>query len=150
MAKQQEVKLKWFHFLIYFVLWFNAFLLIVSGLGMLGAGDPNDYIAYPMLRTLELAYAAAYLFFGVFCIITRSRLAKFKKGAPKLLYAFYVLDLLLVFGITLGDLIVYGADPATIALTLSDPSMITSIASSVFMLALNCVYFKKRAHLFVN
>ncbi len=159
MKKQQtELGMKWYHFLIYFVLWLNAFSCIVNGytylydIAMALLTGHSEILADP-LAIAQLIMGIFYVGFAIFCLVTRSHLARFKAGAPKKLYAFYLLGLipiLLLFAtlfLTSGvdGVIQYITDPE-----LGGASMIGSIIGTFVALAINKVYFGKREHLFVN
>ena len=141
MAKKKELGMKWFHFLIYCVLWLNAGVCALLGFLLLGlVGD-----------AFTTAYGIAMLAFAVFCLITRSRLAKFKKGAPGCLYAFYILgDVVLVLVFNIISWMVTGGSLNDLVIMLLDPAFISNVVGMIIMVSLNKVYFNKRKHLFVN
>ena len=151
---EKQLGMKWFHFLIYFVLWANAAILILSSLSYFTGGiyeSPSQvYTQYPALQLIDMLYGAAMCCFGVFCIITRSKLAKFKVGAPNLVYVFYIFgNIVLPIAYNVIALIAIGSVGDVIP-TLTDPYMIGTIVGTIIVVALNKVYFNKRAHLFVN
>ena len=154
MSENKQLGMKWFHFLIYFVLWLNAASMIICSLpyfnGSIWESPSAMYTQYPTLQSIDYIYGGALLLFGVFCIITRSRLAKFKKGAPILVYLFYIFgNLVLNLSYNVLVLLVMNRAGDLISMFL-DPELIGSIVGTIVIVALNKVYFDKRAHLFVN
>ena len=140
MAKNKELGMKWFHFLIYFVLWLNAIVCALEGIAVLTVST----------GIVDMVYGGAMIAFALFCIITRSRLAKFKKGAPANLYAFYILgNIVLVLAYNIASLALAGA-LNELPTMLLDPEFIGGIVGTIIIIAINKVYFGKRKHLFVN
>lgn len=138
--------MKWFKFLIYFLLFADAAYQVFSGvMSLINAGSGYGYY-YPGLKTLVILYGIALLGLAGFTIFVRMRLAKFRRNGPKLLYiqigASIALFLLLVFclsgvtGFPVGEL--------------TDVSDWISALAEGALLYANCVYFGKRADLFVN
>ena len=141
MAKNKELGMKWFHFLIYFVLWLNAGAYVLLGFLLLGFA----------VDTLDMVYAGILLGFALFCLITRSRLAKFKKGAPGCLYTFYILgNVVLVLFFNIISWMTLGGSLNDLVIMLLDPAFISNVVGMIIMVSLNKVYFNKRKHLFVN
>ena len=98
-----------------------------------------------------MLYGGAMMAFAVFCLITRSRLAKFKKGAPGCLYAFYILgNIVLVLVFNIAYWATAGGSLNELLVMLLDPEFIITIVWTIIMVSLNKVYFNKRKHLFVN
>lgn len=151
-AKKKAQGMKWFHFLIYFVLWLNAAVCVLNAIACFtnNSVPAEIYASYPLMKTMDLFLGAAYLIFAIFCLFTRSRLAKYKKGAPATLILFYILSLLVV----LVDVVCVckGLEldlQASISYML-EMDVLSSIISTVIMILINKVYFGKRKHLFVN
>ncbi len=158
MSTTKQQGMKWFHFLIYFVLWLNAAVCALTG-GMvlsgmiyegLGASAAEIYATFPLMQTIDMAYGIGMIAFALFCILTRSRLAKFKKGAPVLLYAFYIVSIILNIGYTLGSALAMNLGVQDMLLTVLTPDTIGTIGGTIIAICINSVYFGKRAHLFVN
>ena len=107
--------MKWHKFLIYFYLWANAISNILFGvmaLGVLGVG---------MIAT------------GIYAIITRYKLANYRRGARYHLVAVGVLSGLL----------------STLLVMVDMDGSITSVIPSIVWAAINNYYYKKRDSLFV-
>lgn len=158
MAKAKTQGLKWFHFLIYFVLWLNAIVFALNGImqltgasyEILGIAAEDMYATYPTLKTVDLVFGVSYLVFALFCIITRSRLAHFKKGAPSMLIAFYVLSALITIGSTVAGGVAMRLEPQDLLNLFIEENFLSSIIGTVIAILINKVYFGKRAHMFVN
>lgn len=143
-----EMPMKWFKFLIYFGLWVGALSNLGNGLGLL-TGSVYDgmaayvYTIYSSLHSVDLIFGFAFLAVAAFTIVVRFKLAGFKKDGPTLLYTIYVINVVvgLAYALTVSSII---GEPAV------DSSFIGSLIGSVTAVIVNMVYFKKRAHLFVN
>lgn len=148
--------MKWHKFLVYFALWASAAFSVISGILTITGAQYEGYaeLVYafiPGLRVADLAYGVVQLGIAVLGFIVAYKLLKFKRGAPKLLTIFYVLSVIasvLYVAATLIILLNYGADISDMASTLA--TTFSSIAISIAMIIANHVYYKKRAHLFVN
>ena len=57
--------MSWYRFLIYFLLFAEALLVVVSRIRLL-VGDVSDglYINYPMMPGIDMAFGILYLFLG--------------------------------------------------------------------------------------
>lgn len=157
-AENEGLGMKWYKFLIYFSLFASAFLNFVNGIlyisGMIydiaGSAPGFDsmsqavYAAYPSLRIADLITGVLYIAVGIFSLVVRSQLAKFKKPAPNSLLVLYAAVLVITVVYTVFVSAVTGVG------ILSDPTLISNIVTSLAMILLNHIYFKKRKHLFVN
>ena len=140
MSNNNELGMKWFHFLIYFLLWVNAAIYLIEGIAMLGVS----------MGMIDTVYGVALIAFALFCIFTRSRLAKFKKGAPSNLYAFYILgNIVLLLAYNVASCVLAGAFSEIPAMILN-PEFIGSVVGTFVAVAINKTYFDKRKNLFVN
>lgn len=148
--------MNWHKFLVYFALWASAALYVISGiLTIIGAQYTGYaelvYAFIPSLRILDIVYGIAQLGLAVLAFITAFKLLKLKRGAPKLLTLLYIVSIVtavvyvVVFAIILLN---YGSDLGDLVSAFA--STFSSIGISVFMIIANSIYYKKRAHLFVN
>lgn len=147
--------MNWHKFLIYFALWAGGILNIISGiLTFTGKqyelyGDtPAEwvYAFFDGLKQLDMFYGIVLLALGVLCIVDRFQLAGFKRIGPKLLLVLYAANLVL------GIIYVVAASKIT-GLEISDMAdsrTVASLVMSAVMVVVNAIYYKKRAHLFVN
>ena len=144
----QEPGMKWFKFLIYFLLWLSALVnLGGAGTALVGLGLQEElrvvYAYLPGLKTLNLVYGVLMIGFAAFTVYTRYRLARFCRNGPFCLCLSYGLNELLS--------IAYSAAAALIAqVSLTELYRFSSLLASAAMLAVNIVYFRKRQDLFVN
>lgn len=148
----KQMPMKWFKFLIYFSLFAAAVINIINALPMLtgsqyGSSAEAVYDTFEMLRGFDL-------FFGVFClalavlnIYTRFRLAGYRRNGPTMLSLSYVAILIYDVLYIIGANIVL---PEFVLEAVDFTGMYSNMAVAVVMLIVNNIYFKKRAHLFVN
>lgn len=159
---QNQMPMKWYKWLLV-VLIIGAVLNIVTGLGMLMNPAYNlsglteiEYDLTPDLREavdfleiLNMINGVFALVMGGFSIYVQRQLAGYKKNAPKLVVAMYVISgavSMIICGFSamrLEDILGYGID------SLGSNGIVTFAVSMAFA-SLNNTYFKKRAHLFVN
>ena len=148
---QQELPMNWHKFMIYFSLWANAALCVINGIRLLTGSIYGDevslvYTYYDGLKTVDTVFGIAYLASAVFAIYTRFQLAGFKEGAPGKLTGLFVLLLVLNIGYPFAVANVTSLPFADVA----DESIVSQIIASVVLIVICSVYYKKRAHLFVN
>lgn len=137
---QNTYPMKWHKFLIYFQLFaaalvslYNAvvcFRMMFLGLGTFGPWNMIYAIAGVICVVL-----------AVWAIYVRFRLAGFRRNGPKMYILFLAINC--VFQV-LNLVIAFGGDITTTS------SAVGSVVSSVLMLVLTNIYYKKRAELFVN
>lgn len=148
--------MNWYKFLIYFSLYASAISSLLNALGFLtgqiyniqSAGKINAYMIYMQygneLLIIDICYGVLSVFFAVFCLITRSKLANFKKSGPICLYMVYVAELVLNLAYPLATAFLAGVPGAFGSIT------ITQIFMEIAFLYANYIYFSKRKHFFVN
>lgn len=141
--------MKWFKFLIYFVLWANAIINIIMGVtylngsiyGLSGGETAEVYEVFPKLEGIDKLYGVGLLCLSVYALITRFSLARYKSFAPLLLYGVYILN-------TLAP-IAYAALAAPIAgIPFSELFEIAPIIVNAVMLLINIKYFTNRSDMF--
>ncbi len=148
--------MKWFKFLIYFVLWIGGIANIITGISFLSGESelfPGFYYIIEQLGygsefdDLNTFYGLATLALGIFTIVTRFKLAHFKASAPTLLKIVYLAPVILT-------MICYYLACSWIDLDffslLEENNYLLSIISSIVMVFLNGIYFKKRKELFIE
>ena len=135
-AKQQsrlgayEYSLAWYKFLIYFL------LIVSAASGFISA------IIYFIDTTSRQLLGFFCIFSGIFSLVTRSELAKFKKSGPTRLIVLYVCNI----AINMADFImIRGLGGETEATT-----VFLTVAVNVVMIIANKIYFHKRRVLFDN
>ena len=146
--------MRWYKFLIYFGLFAGAVINFVNGIGYLTGeiynmqtdGEVTSsfiYSYFKSLQVLDIIYGLILLALAAFGIFIRQQLAHYKKDAPR--------QLLIMYGIICGIQIVYVIVQMMILNnTAALPTMIGTVIGNVVGIALNYIYFKKRAHLFRN
>lgn len=144
-----DLGMKWHKFLV-FILWFNAALNILSGIGyftnlLYGELTTEIYAAYPTLKLFDMGAGVALIVLALFQFVVRGRLKKLCSNGPKLLIASYVM--FIVFNVVTAIV------PAILApayLTVDSAYLIENIVSQIVMIAINSSYYKKREDVFVN
>ena len=141
--------MKWFKFLIYFSLFLAAIVCFVTGIMQMTGSVYADladtvYGQFPKLKTLDVAIGAATVVCGIIILVSRFRLAAFKKGSTNILIAGYALNLIVNLAYTAAAISIIGS--ANLDLT----SFGTSMAGSIIMLIINRTYLTKRESLFIH
>lgn len=142
----------WYKFLIYFALFAGAFLDVIYGICFMSGGvysigtDITADAVYEYygvgLQVLDILYGLYLLAFAVFCLVLRSKLAKYKPDAPKFVCIF--------FSISAGAPFLYSIISASITLSSLPVEAIISLITGLIILFCNIKYFKKREHLFTG
>lgn len=157
--------MKWYKFLIYFV-------LFVAALGYLGIGisaftSNNLYFSnvffgvpldltsafhayYSTLRIIDILYGIVLIAMAAGAIYVRMQLAAFRANGPKLFLCLWAAVTVVQM---IHDMAVLAIVTRADANALLSPSVATIIGQLIGMgiyIVLNNIYFKKRAHLFVN
>lgn len=154
-AGSTTLGMAWFKFIIYFQLFAGAVLNLISGIQCL-LGSQYDgsadflYAMIPGLSAIDKIYGIVLIALAVFAIVTRMQLAGYRKNGPK----FYLLLLVVNIAASLiyviaGCSVINAAVSGAVSLSDFSTYIPTLIVNGV-LLAVNVVYFKKRAHLFVN
>ena len=141
--------MKWFKFLIYFSLFLAAIVCFVTG-AMQMTGTVYDgmatavYSSFPSLEMLDIIIGAATIVCGVIILVSRFRLAAFKKGSANILIAGYALNLIVNLAYTAAAISIIGSSNLDLS------SFGASMAGSVIMLIINRTYLAKRESLFIH
>lgn len=151
-STRPQPKMKWYNFLIYFSLFFSAVINLGSGIMQItglnyniSGGDASTvYLYYGAgLKIIDVLFGIFVIVLAVYAVYVRFRLAHFKKNGPMSYY-------MLLAANAIGSTIYYIVVSFVTGIMMLDSSTITTLISSIVMLALNVVYFNKRIHLFVN
>ena len=140
--------MKWFKFTIYFQLFANALLNLFNGIvyltGTLYGSDADMvYLTFSGLKALDLLMGILYLGIVVLALVTRFRLAKFRRNGPMLLYIFLAVNLtLLLFYLVAASLVT--------GISMVSSSAISNAVTLVILLICDYIYFNKRKELFVH
>ena len=143
--------MKWFKFLIYFALWASAILNIATGVMQLtgniyemeGVSAAEIYDVFPKLQSIDKIYGLILIGLGVYILITRFALAKYKSFGPLLLYGVYILNLIL-------PIVYAGITAPILGVSITELLDFTSLIVSGVMVFVNFSYFSKRSDLFTN
>ena len=144
--------MKWFKFLIYFGLFVGAIanaafgvLYLTGFIYDISSGEEGVhelvYAFFSNLKTVDVVFGVLFIALAVFGIYTRFRLAGYKKNGPACLIATYAASAIISFAYMLIVCIILG--------DFSD-SDFGSIVTSIAMIVLNYIYFKKRKSLFTK
>ncbi len=172
--------LKWFKFIIYVQLFLSALGNLVAGIQLLtrlayGGLWASIYTFYPALRPVDAVMGVLSLGLMVLALVVRQKLAKFRRGAPKLYLIWLGISVgvalfdLVAASLVLGQLVLTGWDVVSLLgnlvliilnrLVAFSPALgqlvltglgVGSLLGNVVLILLNRVYFRKREHLFVN
>ena len=147
--------MKWFQFLIYFLLFASAVLNVLSGIeqftGKIYETTPGDgmielvYSTFPALKPIDIIVGILMVALGAFAIVVRFALAKYKAVGPKLLLLLYASACVLNVIYCLAAVIVVPDLFSILA-----PDIVTNVVTSVIMIVINNNYFKNRKELFIN
>lgn len=147
--------MKWYKFLIYFLLFFTAVIDITYGINYISGGiyelqskfkvtADGVYRTFGMgLKITDVIYGVALIGLGIFAILTRRDLKKFKSSGPKKLITLYVSSLVVNTLCTILACIIIG-NGSVIVQNISD------FIASAISIYINYTYFSRRASLFVN
>ena len=142
----------WFKFLIYFALFAGAILNVLQGILLLTGANYDGavelvYAVFSDLEIVDMGCGIALIALAVLQIITRFRLAGFKRGAGGLVMLCYAAIVVIEIAYIAG----FAASvPEYVFESVDISSAISSIVMSVAMLVVNATYFGKRKALFVH
>ena len=145
---REEMPLKWFKFIIYVQLFLNALGYLITGMQLLtgllyGQYRAAAYAGYPGLQAVDVIMGILSLGLMVMALVVRQKLAKFRRGAPRL-YLIWI-----AAGIVVGVFYLVAASLVLGQLVMTG-SIVGNLLGNVLLILLNLVYFQKREHLFVN
>ncbi len=147
-----ELGMKWFKFLTNFMLFLTCILNLLSGYLIFTGNQYKEggydytnlmYRTYDGLQTIDIIVGILLLVLGVYAIVVRFMLVRFKKIAPLMFLGIYGLAILI-------NCIYAGSVSSITGLGFTDIYSPASLAGSIFMICVNWVYFNNRKHLFVN
>ena len=146
---QPDLPMKWHNFLIYFALWAGGILNGISGFRAIsgtqyGADAGRVYSYYPGLKTIDVIFGAFVIFIAIFTIVTRFKLAGFRKDGPTCLFLVYILN-------AVGSVFYILAVVSTTSLSLDTfgAQLVGQIVGSIILVCANKVYYNNRAYMFV-
>lgn len=140
--------MKWYKFLIYFLLFFSAFANLLSSFSYFsgtvqGAYAAEIYAAYPGMKAVDILSGFCALGFAAWAILTRIALGKYSRFGPMMICVFYLASSAFNLLYRLSATLVTG-------INLFDVSTIASIVAGLVFAYVNHIYFKKRKAMFVR
>lgn len=146
--EKPALPMKWFHFVIYFLLFASAVLNLLSSIPCLAGTLYNDfpwdvYGTFPGLRIVDFVYGLILIALAGFYLYTRFQLSGFKKRGPFLFCLQYGINLACTLVYSLACTIVFKENQF-------DLSTILSILLCIALIAVNFIYFDKRKSLFIH
>ena len=151
--EQKRYQMKWFKFIIYVELFVEAVVCVLAGIFSVLLfspwGSEGIELANEELCTvLGGIYGVALSILGVYAIIVRKKLVKYKSNAPMLYYikavVLSIMPLIFfgIMGLNVGHI---GHNLARYLIK----AVIWMVVSLIYFVLIR-IYFKKRADLFVN
>ena len=146
-GEEKSLQMGWYKFLIYFLLYAGAVMNFWDGWGLVTGsvyGDAADevYAVFSAMKTVDLPVGILLIALAVLNLVTRARLAAFRRNGPKLLCLCYLGSALINTGYQVS---LYVVLPSAVGI-----GSILGVALSLTVALINYLYFKKRAGLFVN
>lgn len=140
-AEQEGLSMGWYKFMIYFALFAGALTNIAAGaLSLSLTSASSAQFANSSASSVLAVTGILNIAFGALIIYCRILLARFSKKAINMVYVVYGVNIALSVLTNMGSM---GSGSTT-------STSGGSLASSIAFLTINVIYFKKRAHLFVN
>ncbi|MCD7749647.1 MAG: zinc ribbon domain-containing protein [Oscillospiraceae bacterium] len=143
-----QPSMAWFKFIIWVQLFLSALTNLASGITIVTGAQYGDYAdrvyyVFALLKPLDMVYGLLCIVMGAAALYIRFQLSSFKRRAPALYLGYIAVSIIVpLLYIILASVIIGGFA--------GDSSTIASLITSVVLLIINQVYFKKRQHLFVN
>ena len=154
--------MKWYKFLINFMLFFSAALNAIDGVQFIIGDQYKDgnvdmsglvYSQFGALKTVDVVAGIVLIAFALFTLYTRSRLAGYCKNGPKMLLLLYILGFaytVLYAAAVYITLASYGVSLNIVDFLLTDGvTVLTTAVVDGVMFVINLEYFRNRKHLFV-
>lgn len=151
---QPELGMKWFKFLVYFLLFFGAAEDLIHAVAMI-FNIKNEFLDFDYyfignLRWLGILFAVAFVVSAAAGIYFRFELAKFKKGAPKKYIIFEIATQLLFLVYNLAGIFSDSSLETYKLVGSFAGAVIGCVVGGAIFIYPSIIYFKKRNHLFVN
>ena len=152
MSQMTQPSMKWHNFITKVGLPLGAVanvLLAVtffSGTVYEGMGVNAAYVyrAFPGLQMLDILYGACLILCGVYTWQTRTALKNYRKAAPTMIVALFVLNLVTSLLYNVAGLMVMNASLSSLS------SLGSSLVGSIVGIVIHRTYYQKRTHLFVH
>ena len=146
------LSMRWHLFLVHIALWVVGACLALLGIFLLsgmqyllqGMAPGAVYAQFVALNIIDVVYGVLLILLGVLCIVTRFRLAGFRKNGPRTLYVAHALIALCTVAYSILSSLAVGT-PASRLIGFTE---IGSLAGTILGVYLHTVYYKKRDFLF--
>ena len=148
-------KLKWHKFTIYFALFtltaITLFAAVPFFIGKTHAvingsqiifNNAQIYAQHPMMQTYDILFGIFFVMYAILIVITRQKLAGFKKDALQLLYTCLGVSVLIPAAYAVTNIVVIGF--------LRIYLIVVSMIAAVILFLIYAVYYGKRKSLFTN
>jgi len=146
---ENAYRLKWHKFLIYFSLWISALSAVSQGINFYSGGLYEDsaaaYAYYQGLEKLDTVMGLMYIALGIFIIISRFKLARWRENAVAWLTWSYILPPVCY--------IVWLFSFSNITGVLEAPdlaSWLGNVVGNLVVIIINLIYYRKRKELFTQ
>ena len=151
--------MKWYKFLINFMLFFSAALNAIDGVQFINGDQYRDgnvdmsglvYSQFGALKTVDVVAGIVMIAFALFTLYVRSRLAGYCKNGPKMLLLLYILGFAYTVLYTAAVYITlasYGVSLNIVDFLLTNGVTVAVVDGVMFVI--NLEYFRNRKHLFV-
>ena len=149
-----ELGMKWYKFLIYFLLFFSAVANLYNGFTIFTGAHYDDaagyegasdiiYRLYDGLKGADVMMAIFCFAMAVYAIVVRFALAGYKKNGPKMFIAMYIASIVInaIYALVTSNITAIGF------FEIYNPF---SLVGSLIMIYANTVYFRNRERMFVN
>lgn len=145
----------WYKFLIYFALFANAALNVLSGIRSIsgiqyGEDSRTVYGVFPGLKTIDVIFGVVLFLLAAYAIVTRFQLSGLKKNGPAMLYGVYILNMICSIIYIIAVYAVVSSSSAINVGSLFGSQIVSSFVVPIVFLIINIVYFGKRKDIFVN
>lgn len=154
---KSNYKLKWHKFTIYFALFIGTIATLIAAVPCFNGkihtivsgsqiifNSAEIYSKHPMMQTYDILFGVFFIMYALLIIITRYKLAGFKKDAPHLLYTCFGVSALITVAYALTSIVEIGFLKIHIYL------IIISLISATIATVIYAVYYGKRKELFTN
>lgn len=153
--------MKWYKFLIYFVLFAGAVMDIIAAIAVVTGALYNFqftaqngfeyhastaglvYHKYQGLQAVDIIYGVLCVADAIFAIYTRFSLSSFKRNGPTCVLIRYALSAAIPLLYTFAVTAITGA-------TAVSSSIVSTVVVATVMIFVNRIYFNKRKALFIN
>ncbi|MBP3621730.1 MAG: zinc ribbon domain-containing protein [Lachnospiraceae bacterium] len=153
---QPQLGMKWYKFVIYFLLFLSAILNLFGGIAIMTGAHYTDstgenyadwiYDVFSGLKAIDIIMGVICIALAIYALFVRAMLAEYKQIGPKLFIAMYAIDIV--------TMLIYAILVACVtSLSIGDVMTIIDIKDvviNIFWIVINKIYFDNRKHLFVN